>query len=391
MINNLRKHKMTSIINPFLLNAYEAPQYFCGREAETQRLTEHLLNGRNVVLAAPRRLGKTELIQHLMHQPVIRDAYYPLYVDLSATDSVRLMVFQVAGGVLQMIEKEGLDINPFIQTVRSLRLTAAEESGKLKAGVNLGAIGDSWETIFEIFLYLKQLDHPVMVAMDEFQQVMKYKCSTVEAEVKGLIDFVPNGRFIFSGSEVQLLTSLFTDPERPLYKSAVCEGFNVIERTIYRQFAQRLFAEGGRTLPDETFDRIYDRVDGVTYCVQYLLHLLYDRTQEGKAATPEDIEPVMKEAVALNSVFFTDQMAQLSTNQQAVLLAVAAENTATAPTSADFVHRYSLRSASIVQTALRSLTERSVVERMSAGYRVSDCLFEAWLRMNYSSSFVAGR
>ena len=99
----------------------------------------------------------------------------------------------------------------------------------------------------------------------------------------------------------------------------------------------------------------------------------------------------MKEAVALNSVFFTDQMAQLSTNQQAVLLAVAAENTATAPTSADFVHRFSLRSASIVQTALRSLTERSVVERMSAGYRVSDCLFEAWLRMNYSSSFVAGR
>lgn len=225
----------------------------------------------------------------------------------------------------------------------------------------------------------------MILAIDEFQQVAKYKDKTVEAELRSLIQFAPNVHLIYSGSEQHLLVNLFSNADRPFYMSAVYEGLGVIEKAVYRQFAQRMFSEGERTLPDDVFDRIYDRVEGVTYFVQYLMNFLYARTDKGSVAAG-DTEIVLKDAVASNALAFSGMAEHLSANQLAVLLAVAAEKNAAAPTSADFVQRYSLRSASVVQSALRSLVEQSLVERTKKGYRVSDRLFEVWLEKNYSSS-----
>ena len=54
--------------NPFLIAGYHSPNYFCDREYETTTLVDALHNGRNVTLIAPRRIGKTGLIQHLFYK-----------------------------------------------------------------------------------------------------------------------------------------------------------------------------------------------------------------------------------------------------------------------------------------------------------------------------------
>ena len=58
---------MKELNNPFLVYGYDGPQYFCDRETETQDLLEALLNGRNVSLISPRRMGKTGLIHNLFY------------------------------------------------------------------------------------------------------------------------------------------------------------------------------------------------------------------------------------------------------------------------------------------------------------------------------------
>lgn len=52
------------LVNPFIYQGYESPEYFCDREAETATLLSHLKNGRNVTLISPRRIGKTGLIKN---------------------------------------------------------------------------------------------------------------------------------------------------------------------------------------------------------------------------------------------------------------------------------------------------------------------------------------
>lgn len=52
------------LVNPFIYQGYESPEYFCDRKAETATLLSHLKNGRNVTLISPRRIGKTGLIKN---------------------------------------------------------------------------------------------------------------------------------------------------------------------------------------------------------------------------------------------------------------------------------------------------------------------------------------
>ena len=54
--------------NPFVIEGYVSPDYFCDREKETALLTRHLTNGCNVTLMAPRRLGKSGLVFNCFNQ-----------------------------------------------------------------------------------------------------------------------------------------------------------------------------------------------------------------------------------------------------------------------------------------------------------------------------------
>ena len=74
--------------NPFILYGYESKEYFCDRKEETSQLLQYIENGNNVALIAPRRIGKTGLIENLFHQPKVRKGYYTFLIDIYATVNV---------------------------------------------------------------------------------------------------------------------------------------------------------------------------------------------------------------------------------------------------------------------------------------------------------------
>ena len=41
------------IVNPFICQGYESPEFFCGREEETKTVMSTLYNGRNITLISP--------------------------------------------------------------------------------------------------------------------------------------------------------------------------------------------------------------------------------------------------------------------------------------------------------------------------------------------------
>ena len=51
------------INNPFVVGKYLSDKYFCDRENDTEFLRKQIVNGRNVALISPRRIGKSGLIQ----------------------------------------------------------------------------------------------------------------------------------------------------------------------------------------------------------------------------------------------------------------------------------------------------------------------------------------
>ena len=74
--------------NPFVLRGYISDEYFCDRVKETADLIEEIKNGNNVTLIAPRRIGKTGLVQHVYAQDPIKQNYYTFLTHIAAIHHV---------------------------------------------------------------------------------------------------------------------------------------------------------------------------------------------------------------------------------------------------------------------------------------------------------------
>ena len=51
--------------NPFITNGYAGNEYFCDRKTETADIRSLIINENNLAIISPRRIGKTELINHV--------------------------------------------------------------------------------------------------------------------------------------------------------------------------------------------------------------------------------------------------------------------------------------------------------------------------------------
>lgn len=94
--------------NPFVIEGYLSPEYFCDRIDETALLTRHLTNRCNVALIAQRRLGKSGLIHNCFYQKAIREQYHCIFVDIYDTKDLNEFVYALGKGILTALKpKEG--------------------------------------------------------------------------------------------------------------------------------------------------------------------------------------------------------------------------------------------------------------------------------------------
>ena len=105
------QNKNDMVINPFILYGYESEKYFCDRKAETEELKRLIVNGNNVALIAPRRIGKTGLIEHLFHQKDITHKYYTFLIDIYATNSLRDFVYEFGKAIMDDLKPKGRKVD----------------------------------------------------------------------------------------------------------------------------------------------------------------------------------------------------------------------------------------------------------------------------------------
>jgi hypothetical protein len=110
------------IDNPFVTNGYVGPEYFCDRVDETAMLTNLLVNGNNIALMSPRRVGKTDLIKHCFQQEEMKGEYYCFLIDIYAASSFRDFVSIFGKSILDTLKTKGRKAwEGFLNTLLSIR------------------------------------------------------------------------------------------------------------------------------------------------------------------------------------------------------------------------------------------------------------------------------
>lgn len=366
--------------NPFLISGYYGPEYFCDREEESKKLLDDLHNGRNVTLAAPRRMGKTGLIKHVFSKLKEENSdIVTFYMDIFSTQDLADFVNIFAGTVLGKLDsapKKAMSrVARFIKSCRPV-VEFDTVSGTPKFTIELEE-GKEQNTLDDIFKYLASSEKRCYIAIDEFQQIAEYPQKNVEALLRSHIQFLPNANFIFSGSRQHLMTEMFFSAKRPFYQSTVMSSIKAIDPKVYYEFAKGFFEKQKRDLPEDIFNLIYKRYEGHTWYIQVVLNRLY--SYSGKI-TSEMVEAAISAILEDMSFSFAKLVSVFPSTSIKLLKAIALEGCVKEPTSGKFISKHNLRAASSVTGALKKLLDSEMIYRTDAGYIVYDRFMAEWIR-----------
>ena len=386
---------MEKVTNPFIVLGTIPDPYFCDRENETERLVRYLTNGQNVVLHAPRRIGKSKLIEHCFEQPAIKGKYYTIFVDILQTGNLQEFTYEFGKAVFETTASLSDKLmKQFAQTVQSLHTeyTIDPMTGFPKFSLSIGHIENAIYTIEEVFRFLEQAEKPCIVAIDEFQRIADYPEKNVEAILRTHIQKMQNCKFVFAGSDRHLLGQMFQDYNRPFYNSATTITLEQIERSKYNAFATMHFEEYDKHIAPEDVDRVYDLFDGNTFAMQKTLNIAFSLTEKKEWCTIDTIRQAIDEIIEENDFSYRTHLMSVGSSQKEVLYAIARSGKAMQITSAAFVGKYRLGSASSVQSAVRKLkADGWVAEYINqAGqkyYQVNDYFLMLWIQKKYGRGF----
>lgn len=382
---------MKKINNPFIIKGAIPAQYFCDRVKETEILTNHIQNGRNVLLTAPRRIGKTGLIAHCFQTPEWEQDFYIFFIDILETSSLRDLTFALGRQIFEALKprsKQMVDL--FVQTVRSVSGEFGYDpiSGMPKFTLSLGAIQNPEYTLSEIFDYINKADKRCLIAIDEFQQIVHYPEKNIEAILRTHIQHCKNADFIFAGSERHILEEMFNLPSRPFYASTANMSLDAIAMDVYTDFVIEHFREYNKQIESSCVEHVYRLFDGNTYCMQKVMNVAFAMTSEKEQCTPSIIEKAIADILSDDERNYKNRLALLTPKPKELLIAIAKEGKASRVTSGEFIRKYHLSSSSSVQSALKQLLQDdwitySANEQGQKEYLLSDPFLACWLLENF--------
>ena len=373
-------------LNPFFTGTDIPDRYFCDRQKETAEIIKHIENGSNIVLKAPRRLGKSSLIKHVFAQDKIARNYNTLYVDIYGTMSAyeferemqnRFMAapFARATKTWKTLDSyaKGLQVNLGSYNGMSVELPS----------IGFGATPNPVFTINEILDEYERSDKPGLIVFDEFQQIENYP-ERMAAILRSKIQELNNTKFIFSGSSRHILSSMFLNYNQPFYRSAVTMDLDIIGLESYREFAKAMFEDYGRIVDDDAVDFVYYLVSGNTFNMQETMKEMFMMTSDKGHAKKDDAVSAVLSILDRHDEEYREQI-NLITNlkDRKLLYCVAKEGIAQNLTSGGIMKRYGLDNASSVQHSISNLTDEKMplIQRLSKTYMLQDRIFELWLSL----------
>ncbi|NNC82057.1 MAG: ATP-binding protein [Flavobacteriales bacterium] len=368
---------MQDDFNPFPIYNYVSKEYFCDREDDLKRLRKAMANQRNVRLISLRKLGKSALLHHFFKN---QRKYVTVYLDIYRIRSEEEFIQKLVEEVVNQIGRPGPGLmKRILETMRSIDLNVGfdEVTGLPRFGVSVRPTPSRDVTMRELFQFLDQQKKVVIIAIDEFQQVMEFSDGRTDALLREYIQQSKNIRFIFSGSDQRMMAMLFSDHKRPFYQSTEPIHLDYIDQRVYNDFIRGHFQSAEREIAPEVIDRGLTWARCHTYYVQFLFNRLYGLGL--KKYEESDLLQVRNSILREHGSEFKALTKLLSPHQAKLLLAIAKAGNVDVPTRSSFIREHGLSAVSTVRQALGVLEDKELIHRNESGYMVTNVFLSRWL------------
>ena len=306
-------------------------------------------------------MGKTGLINHVFYYLNKERSRECIYIDIYATQSLPEFTNQLASAILTAFPQSISIGKKFINLIKGLNPTISYDAltGAPEISFSFSQPRQYEYSLKELFTFLSKQKKPVVIAIDEFQQIVNYPEKNTEALLRTIIQQLKNVNFIFSGSRRHLLLEMFTSAKRPFFTSTNPLYLGSIPPKEYTKFIKKLFAKGGRTIDDKSIEFILDWTCNHTYYTQSLCNKVY--TQNTGKISIENVYKACDSILQEQENIFFQYRNLLTSAQWKLLKAVAKEGKVRQPTGSIFIGKYSLGNPASVKRSLEALVSKEMV------------------------------
>jgi hypothetical protein len=368
---------MITDVNPFVYSHPVDPEDVIDRDEETGQLLVQAVGGHFVRLYAPRKYGKTSLLQRALRDGERSEGLIPIIVDLYRVVSIadvairfeRAYSHALKGPVKSKVEE-------FLQrTGLGLSLGALGISAKLQLDPRKVDPLPALHALLDLPLRLDESGgYRAFIALDEFQDVTKVP--DLDGLLRSHIQYQGNvASYVFAGSEPGLMKQLFETRDRPLYGSAVPMRLPRLDDGDVADYVAARFERTGR-LAGEALQPLVATAGGHPQRAMLLAYRLWEEVPQGAVATLERWETAHEAALAELDNEFDARWRGFDLAEQKTLRALIAGDGS--PYRERVLQRLDLSKAT-AQGALKRLQATADVERDGTRQALVDPLFAEWI------------
>lgn len=372
--------------NPFIYGQIAQGDYFADRKTELKGLVTELAQNSRIFLISPRRYGKTSLVLSALSE-LKNQGFLTAQLDMYKTTSLEQFLAFYTKALAKASETKLENIVQFIrEALASLRPKVQIDSqGDVSVSV------ESASSKKDAFLLLEQvLNSPEEIArkkgkgfvvfFDEFQEIQTLGGENLEKFIRAVIQHHHNVSYIFAGSKQSAIVDMINKRTRAFYKMGEVQFLDRIPRQEFSDFISSRFSQTGFTLEKGVPELVLDATNEIPHYVQHLCHKLWNEYRDTKKILPGSIPETIQKIVFSQSPVYLSTWDGLSLHQRRLLQALS-QGGGRNLFSQEFIRMQELGSPSSVQTSLRRLVKKDIIQKENGEYSFSDVWFKEWVRM----------
>lgn len=370
--------------NPYIFGDVVKGEYFTNRDEEIKELTLDLLSGQNILLFSPRRYGKTSLIIKILDN-LKKENVIPVYVDLFRITSVHTFVKIYTAAITKATATKLEEAVQFLKTnfPTIIPKVVVKTSDPTEFEFDFEAAKEDIDKVLDDLYDLPQKiaakrKRQLVVVFDEFQEITALNLP-IERSLRAKIQHHDKVSYCFMGSKRHLLDELFLDKNKPLYRIAKSVPLGKIPAGKFKTFIHSRFKSVDMDIEESLIEQILKLTACHPYYTQQLCHEIFNICFSKKGVTPKDIEIARDKCISAQSYAYSTIWDGLAGKQKDLILALALNPEANIY-SQEFLTKHELGAPATVQTAVKALEKKGLLDRQNGSYFISDIFLVEWIK-----------
>lgn len=355
---------------------------FVGREEELRDIKRLLEMGQSIILAAPRKYGKTSLVLEILNQ-LKKEEYFIALVDLFGVLTKRQLAEKITDAVLfnKRIER-GIKILKE-NLIKAMKMVELKESIQDYEFI-LGFTDDRSD---EDMLLDSALDFPqdfarkskrhLILAFDEFGDLFKLNGEGLIKKMRSKFQLHQDVTYIFSGSQESLMEELFGKKRSAFFRFGRIFHLAELPKETFKPYIMEKFNQEGIKVDNLVADTILSKTNAHPYYTQLVCQLCYLEVKgKRERVCLDNVLSAYRRAILFERSYFEEIEISLMENKwQLLLLRQILKDEGSAYRLPEIDKQY-------IYKLIVSLQKKGIIRRVDKGrYTFIDPLFREYLKL----------